>query len=76
MWDCNVAYRDIDAYDLFYFGCPQGEPHTCLPSKEDENSLLAVQPSPKLPDCIPREIKSMCAFVYVLLLAWSMINNS
>ncbi|XP_060777959.1 tumor necrosis factor receptor superfamily member 1A isoform X2 [Neoarius graeffei] len=42
------------------------QPETCLPIKEDENSLLAVQPSPTLPDCIPKEIKTH-EFIYFVL---------
>lgn len=67
LWDCNVAYCDIDAYDLFYFWCPQKETHKCVQSKDVVSRLLPVQPDPVLPDCIPREIKSMCVFVCYFL---------
>ncbi|MCJ8728626.1 hypothetical protein PDJAM_G00006610 [Pangasius djambal] len=42
------------------------ETHTCLQSKEDESSPLAVQTDPVLPDCIPREVKTH-EFIYFVL---------
>ncbi|MCI4374482.1 hypothetical protein PGIGA_G00006680 [Pangasianodon gigas] len=42
------------------------ETHTCLQSKEDESSLLAVQTDSVLPDCVPREVKTH-EFIYFVL---------
>lgn len=65
MWESNVVYCDISVYELF-ISCPQTETTKCVQAKEVEQGLLAGQPQPVLPDCVPTEIKSMCDCLCVI----------